>query len=149
MEDKLLYFIAQQSPLSGGGSPAPGNTTTTTAPAPKTGAPPAQKPGGLSEFMFPLMMVAIIVGMYFMVIRPQRKEEKRKKEMLATLDKGDEVVTTSGIIGTVATVKDDTVFLKVGDGLRLQFLRSAVGEIRKKSGAPSTAAPQEKTAGKK
>jgi len=73
------------------------------------------------------------VGMYFLVIRPQRKEEKQKKEMLSTLQKGDTVVTVSGIIGTVATIKDETVILKVGDGTRMEFLRSAVGEKRKAS----------------
>ncbi|MCB1310152.1 MAG: preprotein translocase subunit YajC, partial [Leptospiraceae bacterium] len=56
------------------------------------------------------MIGGMALFMYFFVIRPQRKEEKRKKEMLSSLKKGDRIVTTSGILGTVASVKDETVF---------------------------------------
>ena len=88
-----------------------------------------QAPAG-GMFSMVGMMVLIFGAMYFMVIRPQKKEEKRKKEMLGSLQKGDTVVTTSGILGTVATIKDDTVIVKVGDGVRMEFLRSAIGSVR-------------------
>ncbi len=76
-----------------------------------------------------LMMALVFVLFYFLMIRPQRKEEKRKQEMQTGLKKGDTVVTTSGLVASVATVKEDTVILNV-DGTRMEFLRSAVGSVR-------------------
>ena len=68
--------------------------------------------------------------MWLFVIRPQRKEEKKKREMVNTLKKGDEVVTTGGMIGTIATIKDDTVILNVGDKTRLEFMKSHISQMR-------------------
>ncbi len=100
-------------------------------------APPAGGPGGaaggggpLQNFMPMIMIALIFASMWFFMIRPQRKEEKRKKDMLASLKKGDPVTTTGGILGTVATVKDETVILKVGDGTKMEFLKSAIGLVR-------------------
>ena len=56
------------------------------------------------------MYVPIILIFYFFIIRPQRQQQKKIKEMLANLKKNDEVITTSGIHGTVAIVKEKTVF---------------------------------------
>lgn len=121
MESNLLSYLAQQQP-----------TPIITQPASK-GNPPAaptkQDPGG-NLWMTGLMFGAVFIGMYFLVIRPQRRDEKRKKELLGKLGKGDRVVTASGIIGTVQTVKDDTVILNVGDGTRIEFLRTAINEVR-------------------
>ena len=130
-ETNLLYYLAQQQPGAGG-------TTTQTAPS-KTpnGTPAKPKAGGGSFLTTGLMFAAVFIGMYFLVIRPQRKEEKRKKELLSKLDKGDKVVTTSGLIGTVSSVKDETVIINVGDGTRLEFLRSAVNEVRTENRAPT------------
>ena len=117
---ELIYFHAQQS-----ASPAPAPAAPASAPSGATGQ------GDLmSNLTLPLMMVAIFAAMWFLMIRPQRKEEKRKKEMLSSLKKGDSVVTTSGIIGTVANVKDDTVLLKVGDNTKMEFVKSAITALR-------------------
>jgi len=117
---ELIYFLAQQS-----ASPAPAPAAPASAPSGATGQ------GDLmSNLTLPLMMVAIFAAMWFLMIRPQRKEEKRKKEMLSSLKKGDSVVTTSGIIGTVANVKDDTVLLKVGDNTKMEFVKSAITALR-------------------
>ncbi|MEQ9364716.1 MAG: preprotein translocase subunit YajC [Leptospirales bacterium] len=111
------------------------------APSPAEVAQPqggdATPAGGSSapgfDWTFFLILGGVFVFMYFMMIRPQRQEEKRKKEMLSTLQKGDQVVTTSGILGSVASVKEDTLTLNVGDGARIEFLRSAVASVRDKS----------------
>ena len=78
-----------------------------------------------------LMMGGVFLLMYFLLIYPQRKEEKRKKKMLSTLQKGDPVVTNSGILGTVASVKENSIFINVGDGTKIEFLRSAISQLRK------------------
>lgn len=85
------------------------------------------------DWTFLLILGGVFVFMYFMMIRPQRQEEKRKKDMLSTLEKGDQIVMTSGILGSVASVKEDTITLNVGDGARIEFLRSAVASVRDKS----------------
>ncbi len=79
------------------------------------------------------MFAGVFVFMYFFIMRPQRQEEKRKKEMLSLMKKGDQVVTSSGIIGSIANVKDDIVVLNIGDNTRVEFLKSAISSIREKS----------------
>ena len=88
-----------------------------------------------------IMMVGVFALMWFLMIRPQRKEEKKRKEMLAALKKGDAVVTNGGILGSIANIKEDTVVLKVGDGTRLEVLRSAVTAVRN----PAPAEPKAKS----
>lgn len=80
----------------------------------------------------PFFMILIVgVVMYVIVIRPQRKEEKQRKEMLSKLKKHDYVLTSSGIYGTVANLSDDEVVLKVDDSkdVRIRFARSAVARV--------------------
>lgn len=62
-----------------------------------------------------LPLVAIIVLLYFMMIRPQRKREKETKAMIDALKIGDKVVTIGGIVGKVSKIKDDTVVLETGN----------------------------------
>ena len=61
-----------------------------------------------------LSMVVLFVVFYFFLIRPQRKKEKKTKEMLDALKKGDRICTIGGIYGTIASIKDDTITLIVG-----------------------------------
>ncbi len=104
-----------------------------TASPPATGgakAPTSSSPFGQWGF---LIMIGVFILMYLLLILPQKREEKRKKAMLSALRKGDSVVTTSGILGTVASVKEDSVFLNIGDGTRVEFLRSSISQLRKPS----------------
>ncbi len=76
---------------------------------------------------------------YFLIIRPQNKRQKETKQMLAALKKGDRVVTIGGIRGTVFSLKDDVVVLKVDDSTKMQFSRSAISSILdKKAGESKT-----------
>ena len=61
-----------------------------------------------------LSMVVLFVVFYFFLIRPQKKKEKKTKEMLDALKKGDRICTIGGIYGTIASIKDDTITLIVG-----------------------------------
>jgi len=71
--------------------------------------------GGLAGMLPTLvMMAAVIVLMYFMMIRPQRKKDKAVKDMLAALKVSDRVCTIGGIYGTIIGIKDDTITLAVG-----------------------------------
>ena len=82
---------------------------------------------GLTQILF--MYVPIILIFYFLIIRPQRQQQKKIKEMMANLKKNDEVITTSGIHGTVAIVKEKTVVLRVDEGCRIEFDREAIASV--------------------
>jgi preprotein translocase subunit YajC len=84
-----------------------------------------------------------LVAMYFLMIRPQRKQEKSRQQMLAQIDKNDHVVTIGGIKGIVYSVGDDDVVLKIDErnDVRIRVTKSAVAHIltedEVKSGAES------------
>ena len=75
-----------------------------------------------------LPMILLVVVFYFILIRPQQKRAKEQKKMLEALKSGDEVVTASGIVGTVITVKDKTVTLRSGDA-KFEVTKGSVTEI--------------------
>lgn len=86
-----------------------------------TGAP--KQPGAL-EMMLPFIFVFAIF--YFLVIRPQVKRQKTHQKFIAELKKGDEVITSSGILGTIEGLTDRFVTLEVADGVSIKVLRSQV-----------------------
>ncbi len=81
----------------------------------------------------PIIPFALMFAIfYFLLIRPQQKKQKEHAEMVKTLKKGDRVVTSGGIIGTIHTLQDDYVVIKAGEGdSKLEVLRSHVSELRK------------------
>ena len=91
---------------------------------------PAPSAGGSSAMMTQLLFFAAIFAIfYFLLIRPQQKQKKDREAMLAAVKKGDRVVTSSGLHGTVVGLGENTVTLKVADSVRLDFDKSAVGRI--------------------
>jgi preprotein translocase subunit YajC len=84
-----------------------------------------------------ILMVLIFAVMYFIVIRPQSKRAKETQRMLAELKKGDEVVTTGGIIGRISGIKDTEITLQVQEGVRIRIQRSAVTGRLKTSTEPT------------
>lgn len=83
---------------------------------------------GITQMLFLYVPIGLIF--YFLIIRPQRQQQKKVKEMLANLKKNDEVVTTSGIHGTVAIVKEKTVVVRVDEGCRLEFDRESIALVK-------------------
>ena len=77
-----------------------------------------------------LPFAAIGLFFYFILLRPQQAEQRRRKELLTALKKNDKVVTTGGMIGTIADISSDgtRITLKVDDNTRIKFLRSAIQE---------------------
>ena len=77
-----------------------------------------------------LPMILILVVFWLFLIRPQRKKDKKVKEMLANLKVGDRVCTIGGIYGTIVNIKDDTITLSVGtDNVKLVFARWAIRNV--------------------
>jgi preprotein translocase subunit YajC len=76
-----------------------------------------------------LFFAAIFAIFYFLLIRPQQKQRKQRETMLAAVKKGDRVVTTGGLHGTVMGLNEHTVTLRVADQVKLEFDRAAIGRI--------------------
>ncbi len=83
-------------------------------------------------------MVLIFIIFYFILIRPQQKKAKQQQEMLKTVKSGDKVVTTSGIIATVITVKEDSISVRSADS-KFEITKGAIAEIRERAGEASSA----------
>lgn len=69
----------------------------------------------------------LIALMYFVVVRPQQKRQQAQRELLSSLQRGDDVITLGGLHGRVYAMTDDTIDLEVTDDIVLRFQRSAVG----------------------
>jgi preprotein translocase subunit YajC len=109
-------------------------------------APEASAAGGGSMMTTFITFGLIIAIFYFLIIRPQKKREKETKEMLASIKKGDRVVSIGGIHGTVMIVKETTVVIKVDDNTRIEFSRNAISSIvDRKSDAPTARKKAKKT----
>ncbi|RZA35274.1 MAG: preprotein translocase subunit YajC [Lysobacteraceae bacterium] len=82
--------------------------------------------GGFGMLLFPIILIAV---MYFLMIRPQMKRAKEHKGMLDKLSKGDEVITSGGIAGTITDIGDNFVTVEVADNVRLRVQKAAVGNV--------------------
>ncbi|KAB0573247.1 preprotein translocase subunit YajC [Brucella pituitosa] len=88
---------------------------------------------GPDMLMSILPFVLIFVIMYFLIIRPQRTQMKKRQEMLAAVRRGDTVVTGGGIVGKVQKVHDDgELDVEIAEGVKIRVLRSALSEVRVK-----------------
>ena len=96
-------------------------------------APPQGSPfSGATTFIW---MGAMIVIMYYVMIRPQSKRQKEHQRLISSLKTGDHVVTSSGIHGLITNVKDKTVTVKVADNVKIEMEKSAVANVAKASEA--------------
>jgi preprotein translocase subunit YajC len=102
------------------------------------GNPPGDGKTQMSPLGGLVPMVLIFVIFYFILIRPQQKKAKDQQAMLKTVKSGDKVVTTSGIIATVITVKEDSVSVRSADS-KFEITKGAIAEIRERAGEPSSA----------
>jgi len=76
-----------------------------------------------------LMFVGLFVFMYLFIIRPQRKRQKEHQNLVASLNKGDEVVMTSGLLGKITQVDDNYITLETGDQVEQKFQKVAVHAV--------------------
>ncbi|MCK4804175.1 MAG: preprotein translocase subunit YajC [Spirochaetes bacterium] len=75
------------------------------------------------------MIIAIFAVMYFLMIRPQQRQKKQHQELLSKISKGDKIVTTGGMFGTIVGVKDSTVIVKIADNVKVEVNRSSISQI--------------------
>ena len=82
---------------------------------------------GGNPFSFIILMVVLFGGMYFLTIRPQKKQQKKDQEMRENTQIGDEITTIGGIMGRVVTVKDDSIVIETGaDRNKMKLARWAI-----------------------
>jgi preprotein translocase subunit YajC len=94
---------------------------------------PAQPGQSASPLTTLVPLILLFVIFYFVLIRPQQKKAKEQAQMLKTVKSGDKIITSSGIIATVVTVKEDSVSIRSADA-KLEITKGAIAEIRERSG---------------
>jgi len=92
----------------------------------------APAPGGMGQLMSFAPLVILFVIFYFLLIRPQQKKAKEQKEMLSKLEKGDAVVTSGGIHGTITGVAEDAVTVEIAENVRVKVAKEHVVSKKKK-----------------
>ena len=94
--------------------------------------PLIQAAGGIAGMSTPIVTFALVIGIfYFLIIRPQNKKQKQTKAMIESVEKGDKVTTIGGLRGTVESVKEGIVTIRVYNDVKLEFNKSAVSEVVK------------------
>lgn len=77
--------------------------------------------------MWPILLMGVIF--YFLLYRPQKKEQKKRKEMLENLKKDAKIVTAGGIYGTIVSLSEETVVVRIAEKVEVKFSRSAISQI--------------------
>lgn len=91
----------------------------------------AQEEPPQNWFPMPVFIAIVVAIFYFLILRPQSRKERERKQMVENLKKGSRIVTIGGILGTVAAVKEDEIVLRVDEerGTCLRMVRSAVNRV--------------------
>jgi preprotein translocase subunit YajC len=100
-------------------------------------AAPPGAPTQADQMLHMVSILAITVGIfYFLIIRPQQRKQKETEAMLTSIKKGDRVLTSGGLYGTVIGkgAKDDVVVLKVADDVKMEFSKAAIVQVVERSG---------------
>ncbi len=95
----------------------------------QAGAPAAGSQAGGNLMMTVVTFGLVFLIFYFLILRPQNKRQKEQTQMQDALKKGDKVVTIGGVHGTIASIKESTVVLKVDDAAKIEFTRSAIATV--------------------
>jgi preprotein translocase subunit YajC len=116
-----------------------GITATTAAPG-APGAAPTQNP---LVSLTPVLFIGVIF--YFLLMRPQQKQQKEHRRMLDALKPGDRVLTQGGIYGTISNLKGNVVVLKIADNVKVEVSRTAIAQVivETSNGTPAPSSPKE------
>ena len=113
-------------------------------------APPegdsTKKPGGMGQMLMPMVLIMDIF--YFILIRPQRKQQKALETLRSNLNIGDDVITSGGIHGQITGKSDRTVTVRVTDGTKIKFEKGAISQVfpKNKGGAETESTDSEEAA---
>ncbi len=100
-------------------------------------AAPAAAPSAMDQMLHMLVILGITVGIfYFMIIRPQRRKQKETEAMLQSVRKGDRVLTSGGVFGTVVGKKgaaEEVIVIKVADDVKMEFAKQSIVQVLERS----------------
>jgi preprotein translocase subunit YajC len=100
-------------------------------------APPPSQDGQTPGTLYYVGLMGLMMAIFYVVlIRPQRRREKQRQEMLGAVKTGDRVLFSGGILGTVTNVKERTFTIKVADKVRIEVSRGAVSHVLEKGELP-------------
>ncbi|MGP1440383.1 MAG: preprotein translocase subunit YajC [Treponema sp.] len=106
---------------------------------------PLLQTSGGGQYMFFVTLGLVFLIFYFLLIRPQRKEQKEREALIATVKKGDKIITIGGLHGMVTLTKERTVIMKVDEGCKIEISRSAIATVLREK-EEKTEVKEEKTA---
>lgn len=129
---QIKVLLAQTTPPPQDGAPAGTQTTTGKAPGQQVAAP-QQGPGQM--LMFTVIMMVVF---YIILIRPQQKKVKAHENLLKTLNKGDKILTSGGLVASVITIKGDTVSIRCAES-KLEIRKSNIAEVLEKASSAGQA----------
>lgn len=92
------------------------------------GAQASSPPGGSLISFVPFILIFVIF--YFLLIRPQQRQRKKHREILDALKKGDRVVTSSGLLGTVSNIHKEVLTLQMGDNVKLKIKKEHIASLQ-------------------
>ena len=94
----------------------------------------AAEPPAWTGWILPLGMLLIL---WFLILRPQMRQQKEHRERVAGLNKGDEVVTAGGLVGKITKVEDHFVHVELAKGMTVKAVRTTIGEVLSSRGKPA------------
>jgi preprotein translocase subunit YajC len=92
---------------------------------------PAAGGGGMAQYSQIFMLVAIVGIFYFLMIRPQQKRAKEHKNFLENLKKGDKVITSGGLYGTITGITDDAITIEIAEKVRVKVEKGTVATMQR------------------
>lgn len=95
---------------------------------------------GAGNSMVMIVWIALMLGLfYFMMIRPQQRKEKERRRMMNSIQSGDRVIFSGGLLGSVTNVKDHTFTVKIADNTKIEVLKASVTRVLQKDEDPGSA----------
>ena len=127
---RSMLILAQQT-AGGGTKPVQQMAAKTTVQVPANGTAPAQEEprSALDGFGSMVPMIVVMAVLIYFMWRGQKKEQKRRQEMIDGVKVGDKVVTIGGIYGEIVTVKEQSFIVKIADNTRIELMKSAVSNV--------------------
>ena len=123
------FILAQQTAAAGNQTAKPAAKTIVQVPADGKTAPQEEAPSALGGFGSMIPMVIVMAVLIYFMWRGQKKEQKRRQEMIDGVKVGDKVVTIGGIYGEIVTVKEQSFIVKIADNTRIELMKSAVSNV--------------------
>jgi preprotein translocase subunit YajC len=94
------------------------------------GSQPAAGQGGAGQLMSFLPLILLFVVFYFLLIRPQQKKAKQQKAFIENLQRGDKIITSSGLYGTITGITDDAITIEIAEKVRVKIAKNAVAALQ-------------------